>query len=97
MAIFFSLFVNIYGFFFLQNNLKKTLDKSRKGRYILSMNDRNWGGQRKGAGRKATGLKTVNVNLTLTIAEAEALRMRAESLGLTPSRFVAKWLGLTPR
>ncbi len=61
------------------------------------MNDRNWGGQRKGAGRKATGLNTVKVNLTLTIAEAETLRTRAGSLGLTPSRFVAKWLNLTPR
>ena len=84
-------------FFFLQNNLKKTLDKSRKKRYIQGMNDRNWGGSRKGSGRKATGLNTVKINLTLTIAEAEALRERADSYGLTPSRYVAKRLGLSPR
>ncbi|MCR5252596.1 MAG: hypothetical protein K6C98_02650 [Treponema sp.] len=60
------------------------------------MNNRNWGGQRKGSGRKATGRMTVNITLTLTTEEAKALEERAKCDGLSISRFVAKWLVLSP-
>lgn len=53
------------------------------------------GGFRIGAGRKA-GLNKVNYTLTLTKEEAQTLKERAKAEELTPSRFVAKHLQLTP-
>ena len=58
------------------------------------MNDRNWGGFRAGAGRKATGRNKVNITLTLTRNEADTLKNRAAEAGMTASRFVAEFLHL---
>ena len=55
------------------------------------------GGFRIGAGRKPTGVNIVNITLTLTKAEAERLKMLASEDGLSPSRFIAKQLQLTPK
>ncbi len=60
------------------------------------MNDRNWGGRREGAGRKATGRNIVNITLTLTKEEAKTLKAYADYENLTISRFIAKALLLTP-
>mgnify|MGYP002627011610 CR=1 FL=1 len=54
------------------------------------------GGFRIGAGRKPTGVNVVNITLTLTKAEAQVLKERAASMNMTVSRFIAKWLNLTP-
>lgn len=58
------------------------------------MNERNWGGFRIGAGRKATGRNKVNITLTLSTHEAQLLKERAKSMNMTVSRFVAKFLHL---
>lgn len=58
------------------------------------MNDRNWGGSRKGAGRKPTGDKTKFITLTLSIEQAETLKRWAASEGMTVSRFIVKVLHL---
>lgn len=58
------------------------------------MNERNWGGLRTGAGRKATGKNVVNLTLTLTKYEADILKERAKIDGLSISRFVSKHLNL---
>lgn len=79
---------------FLPNDLKKKLDYSSRIPYTRSMNDRNWGGFRKGSGRKTTGRNIVNITLTLTKTEAKNLRERAEQDGLSVSRFISKWLCL---
>lgn len=60
------------------------------------MNDRNWGGRREGAGRRATGRNIVNITLTLTKEEAKTLKEHADFANLTISRFIAKALLLTP-
>lgn len=75
-------------------NLKNKLDKSKLCRYTTGMNDRNWGGRRDGAGRKATGRNKVNITLTLTKNEAELLKRQAEESGLSVSRFIAERLHL---
>ena len=77
--------------------MKQQLDNSKTVVYILIMNENNWGGSRKGAGRKATGKNTVNITLTLTKTEAELLKERAKYEGITVSKFVAKWLCLNPQ
>ena len=58
------------------------------------MNTNNWGGFRKGAGRKPTGRNTTNITLTLTLSEANLLKQRAKQEGISVSRFVSKWLCL---
>ena len=58
------------------------------------MNDRKWGGDRVGAGRKATGRNTVNITLTLLKQECQILKQRAESEKLSVSRYIAKYLNL---
>ena len=58
------------------------------------MNGNNWGGARKGAGRKPTGKKAVNITLTLTTPEANELRARAKYEGISVSRFVSRYLHL---
>lgn len=60
----------------------------------MIMNDRNWGGARKGAGRKPTGKKTKFITLTLSIEQAEELKRRADSVDMTVSRFIVKYLHL---
>lgn len=52
------------------------------------MNDHNWGGARKGAGRKATGKNTATITLTLTKDQAEMLRLIAEHENKTVSKLV---------
>ena len=58
------------------------------------MNDRNWGGRREGAGRKATGRKTKNITLTLKNEEADLLKKMAQSRNLTISDFISETLFL---
>ena len=58
------------------------------------MNNRNWGGKRANAGRKATGRNTVSVTLTLTKDQSEELKQRAASINMTVSKFVVKHLNL---
>ena len=39
------------------------------------MNDHNWGGARKGAGRKVTGRNSTTITITLTKEQADMLRL----------------------
>lgn len=59
------------------------------------MKENKWGGTRKGAGRKPTGRKTVNVTLTLKKEEAELLKKIAENEKLTISQLVSKFFCLS--
>lgn len=52
----------------------------------------NRGGKRPGAGRKATGRKTVQVTLTLSPEEKRNLLKLAEGSGLSVSRFISQEL-----
>lgn len=56
------------------------------------MNNRNWGGRRENAGRKATGKSTSNISLTLTHNQKKVLLERAQAEKLTVSKFIAKYL-----
>ncbi len=58
------------------------------------MNDRNWGGRRKGSGRKPTGSNTKNVTLTLTKHQAELLKWSAAIREMTISQYVVQKLYL---
>lgn len=58
------------------------------------MNERNWGGARKGAGRKPTGDNTEMITLTLTKEQAALLRQYAKDANLTVSKLVVKWFHL---
>ncbi len=59
------------------------------------MNTSNWGGSRKGSGRKPTGKKIVNLTLTLkNQAQADLLKKRAADCGLTVSQLVIKFFRL---
>ena len=58
------------------------------------MNERNWGGRRLGAGRKATGRTKEQVMLTLSKHAAHELKERAQSCRLSVSDFVVKYLCL---
>ena len=54
------------------------------------MEEKKWGGSRKGAGRKPTGKNTVNITLTLKKEEAERLKKISENENLTISQLVSK-------
>lgn len=59
------------------------------------MNISNWGGKRKGSGRKPTGKNIVNMTLTFQNArQAEIMRSLAKNAGLTVSQLVIKRFGL---
>ena len=58
------------------------------------MNDRNWGGKRKGAGRKAGNIVYKTISVTLPEDELEILQRAAESHQMTVSRFISRYLSL---
>ncbi len=60
--------------------------------YIKDMENKHngWGGARKGAGRKKTGINYANITLSMTKQQAELLRNYAKSMNLTVSQFVLK-------
>lgn len=62
--------------------------------YINYMNERNWGGKRRGAGRKKGGVIYKTISVVLPEEEAELLKQLAERHRMTVSRFVSKYLGL---
>lgn len=53
------------------------------------MNERNWGGRREGAGRKATGRNTINITLTLKKNEAEQLKKIASQKNISISQLIS--------
>ena len=58
------------------------------------MNDRNWGGARKGAGHPVVGKTSKCMTLTFTIEQAEQLKALAEEADLTVSQYVVDKCGL---
>lgn len=61
------------------------------------MSKGNWGGARKGAGRKPTGSNTETITLTLTKEQAALLKQYAEEAGMTVSRLVVRMFHLPVR
>jgi hypothetical protein len=59
------------------------------------MEEKKWGGSRKGAGRKPTGRNTINITLTIKKDEAERLRKIAENEKLTISQLISKAFNLS--
>lgn len=59
------------------------------------MNERNWGGKRKGAGRKK-GISIVYKTFSVSLPEDEykVLKDAAEKQKMTISRFISKYLSL---
>ena len=59
------------------------------------MNERNWGGKRKGAGRRK-GISVVYKTFSVSLPEDEykVLKDAAERQGMTVSRFIRKYLSL---
>ncbi len=76
------------------NVFEKIIDFFKIGYYIITMNESNWGGRRKGSGRKATGKKTATLSITLPIEEVELLKKYAKDSKLSVSKFISKVLGL---
>ena len=58
------------------------------------MNERNWGGKRKGAGRKKGNIVYKTISVSLPQDEMEILKGAAERQQMTVSRFISKYLGL---
>lgn len=58
------------------------------------MNERNWGGKRKGAGRKKGDIVYQTVSLVLPKEEMEVLKHLADREEITVSRFISKYLHL---
>lgn len=58
------------------------------------MNDRNWGGARKGAGHPVVGKTSKCMTLTFTIEQAEQLKALAAEADLTVSQYVVDKCGL---
>lgn len=58
------------------------------------MNDHNWGGARKGAGRKVTGRNSTTITITLTKEQADMLRLFASEENKTVSKFIVDKLHL---
>lgn len=58
------------------------------------MNERNWGGKGKGAGRKKGDVRYVTVSVSLPEDEMELLVESAARQQLTVSRFISKYLDL---
>ena len=63
--------------------------------YTFTMNDRNWGGKRKGAGRKKGDVVYKTFSIVLPAAEAELLKEYARKEKLSVSRFISMALGLS--
>ena len=58
------------------------------------MNDRNWGGKRKDAGRKKGDITYKTISVSLPEEELKILQDAAEKQKMTVSRFISKYLGL---
>lgn len=58
------------------------------------MNERNWGGKRKGAGRKKGEVEYQTFSVVLPKEEVELLRREAKGQKMTVSRFISKYLHL---
>ena len=58
------------------------------------MNERNWGGKRKGAGRKKGNTVYKTISVSLPEDELEILQETAERQNMTVSRFISKYFGL---
>lgn len=58
------------------------------------MNERNWGGKRKGAGRKKGNIVYKTISVSLPEDELEILEDAAKHQNMTVSRFISKYLGL---
>ncbi len=58
------------------------------------MNERNWGGKRKGAGRKKGDTIYKTISISLPEEKMEILEEAAEKQQMTVSRFISKYLGL---
>lgn len=58
------------------------------------MNERNWGGKRKGAGRKKGNTVYKTISVSLPEDELEILQEVAKRQNMTVSRFISKYLGL---
>ena len=71
-----------------------SLVKSRIFVYYKNMNERNWGGSRKGAGRKVSGSDSTTVSLSLTKEQADMLRLFASEENKTVSQFIVEKLHL---
>ena len=63
--------------------------------YTFTMNDRNWGGKREGAGRKKGNVVYKTFSVVLPVAEADLLKEYARKEKLSVSRFISKALGLS--
>lgn len=63
--------------------------------YIYYMNERNWGGKRKGAGRKK-GVSIIYKTFSVSLPKDEykVLKDAAERKRMTISRFTSKYLSL---
>ena len=58
------------------------------------MNERNWGGQRNGAGRKKGNTVYKTISVSLPEDELAILQDAAQKQKMTVSRFISKYLGL---
>ena len=74
--------------------LEISIDKNKFRLYNLFMNERNWGGKRKGAGRKKGNTVYKTISISLPECELEILQEAAERQNMTVSRFISKYLGL---
>lgn len=61
---------------------------------LNNMNENNWGGARKGAGRPAHGKTSKYMTLTLTIEQADQLKAMAAEADLTISQYIVEKCGL---
>lgn len=89
----YCVFCNI-NFANFRQELEYKVDKIKATHYAFIVNERNWGGKRRGAGRKKGSVTYTTFSVVLPEEEVALLKKIAGRQNKTVSRFISEYLQL---